>query len=258
MASKKNHSVYEDMSFEEMTNIRDTIYQAIQIYNLTSRQIDTNLVEANEETAMQLFAHGLNLAIYLRDNEMDIDDEDIDSVQKCFSALQDELPSDQVSFIANHYQDCLSLYHFGFLFAKGSFQKEEPYEDCSPQVASETRELVKEVTDAHDQFMHDEETYFDRMMEVVLKDEVVLEYLETHKPEAYILIRKGRTWWKNGGHNPVDDLFKEDKELRNEYFRQVMLEGMLQNNVIIDDNRELGFLLFKLGALIADFNDKQK
>lgn len=258
MVSNNKASVYENLTFDEMVQFRKDAFRIMDMYNLTKRSIDLSFVEANEELAMQIFVYGSELARYCHDRDIQTDEEDLDLIRRALDALQDEMPQEELSFVANHYEESLSIYHCGFIFMQTMYDRESHTKHVVPQTPAVQQILnaFTQVAEAREKFLHTEDRMFQKMIHIFIKDKVVLDYLDNHQEESLLLVRKGRTWWNSGQHKEVDDLFSEDSEVRNEYFRQVMFDGTMQNNVIINDNKEIGFLLFKLGAIAADMTNK--
>lgn len=255
MSQNIKPSVYSNLTFDEMVQFRKDAFRIMEMYNLTGRSINISFVEANEEVAMQVFLHGSEFARYCHDKKIYTDDEDLSLIRRALDALQDELTQEELSFVAHHYEESLSIYHCGYIFMQTLYDRETKHEVKQRPIEEPLIEAITTLVEAREKFLDREDELLQNMIHIFIKDKVVLEYLDNHLQESLLLVRKGRTWWNSGQHNKVEDLFKEDAEVRNEYFRQVMFDGMMQNNVIIEANREVGYLLFKLGAIAADMTN---
>lgn len=84
MAIQNKKSIYEEFSFEDMNKFRKDAFKTMELYNLTPRSINMDLIEANEEIAIQIFLYGADLARFLHEEEMSVADDDIDFMQKAF------------------------------------------------------------------------------------------------------------------------------------------------------------------------------
>lgn len=249
MAIQNKKSIYEEFSFEDMNKFRKDAYKTMELYNLTPRSINMDLVEANEEIAIQIFLYGADLARFLHDEEMSVADDDIDFMQRAFDSLQDEMPAKEMSFVAKHYEDALSVYHCGFLFMNGFYVDDQSEEEDSSQDAEAMRnELVKR--DAiRTELIKAEEDVFHKLIESSMRSQDIRDYLDAHLEETYYLMRKGKSWWKMGEHGDIDENFTKDEEIRKEYFREIMMDESMLNNVIVEEEKELGYYLFRLGAV---------
>lgn len=103
------------------------------------------------------------------------------------------------------------------------------------------------------EFIAFEERCFHKAIEMQVQDKTVLDFLEKHLQEAYYLIRKGRYWWINKEHVDAKDEKLLNDHIRNEYFRLVMMDPLMQRSIIIEENKEVGLLLFKIGITVSSF-----
>ena len=248
----ENPNSSSDFSFENIIHFRKTIYKTMELYCYTSRSIDLKLVEANEDLAMQVFLYGVDFADYVHDQGGIIDADDLDAMRQGLDHIQDQMSSEELSFVAKHYEDCLSIFHCGFLFMKGVF-KEGGNGENLPDEVKNTVDRIIEQDKVNDEFIAFEERCFHKMIEMQVQDKAVLDYLEKHLQEAYYLIRKGRYWWINKEHEDVKDEKRLNDQIRNEYFRLVMMDPLMQRNIIVEEKKEVGLLLFKIGITVSSY-----
>lgn len=252
MAVNNSKNPSEEFSFENINQFRETIYKTMELYGYTSRSIDLKLVEANDELAMQVFLYGADFADYVHEQGLIIDADDLDAMREGLDHIQDHLSSEVLSFVAKHYEDCLSIYHCGFLFMKGVFKEGGNGENLPDEMKNTVDRIIKQ-DKVKSEFIAFEERCFHKAIEMQVQDKTVLDFLEKHLQEAYYLIRKGRYWWINKEHVDAKDEKLLNDHIRNEYFRLVMMDPLMQRSIIIEENKEVGLLLFKIGITVSSF-----
>lgn len=257
MTNEETTGTTEQYSFGDLLAFRKDIYRTMQLYNLTSRTVDISLVEAYEEVCLQIFLYGADFACFIHEQGGDIGADDLDLMRQGLDFIQDQMPSDELSFVAGHYEDALSIYHCGFLFMRSTYKEKQSGEKPSAEM-EEAINAFRKIEEARENYLAKEEKIFRNMIRIFIKDEKTQEFLDNHLEESYLLIRKGKAWWKSGVHKEVSDPISQDEEMRNEYFRLVLMNGMMQHNAIIDTDKEVGFLLFKLGAIIVYYEENQE
>lgn len=57
----------------------------------------------------------------------------------------------------------------------------------------------------------------------------------------------------NNKHEDAKDEKLLNDHIRNEYFRLVMMDPLMQRSIIVEENKKVGLLLFQIGITVSRF-----
>lgn len=239
---------HPDSSYEEMMVFRNSMYEFLELINISGHPIDIDLVRSNENDVLPCFVAGARLACDLHAEHLTLDF-DSPKMREFFDIMQESMSSSAIKFIAHHYRDAFNIFQTGFAMLS-SFQKDgQERKDSSSMIDDESEETIHKLVTGIHEMKRLNDNLKTKTIEIFFNG-VVKDYLMEHLPATYVIMDKGMTWWKNEETDKEKDIMQEDEEMRNSFFKSILYDEFLQKNEIIEEHKEIAFLVFKAGAVL--------
>lgn len=235
-------------SDEDILAFRDLMYDILGMVENGKQRIDLDLVRAHENYALHLFVLGSRVVKFLAEEGEETFDPDMS--QEYFDIAQDYMSSDILSFVASHYNDAFNIFLAGNLWAASECFGMPPEEEYDPSLEQASIEKMEKLSASREKLRELHRSMMRECIDRFFEDEEH-EFIVQHLPSAYILIEKGQAWWKDVASGTEQDIWEDDGEMRKSFFRSVLYDEFLQKNEIIEADRELAFILYKLGVGLA-------
>ena len=247
----------EKATYDQVLLFREYMYNYLSLMDSGGHHIDLDLVRSNEKSSLYILVMGSKIAHHLYDKDIPFPKKD-EHYEKYFDVVQDSLPEDVKAFSDSHYDAAKIIFVTGMVL----FNSTLPVEEKEGAERNPAFEILDKIMEQKKIEQDTEHKQMEACIETFYKDKEEYDYIKAHLPSAYVIMEKGMTCWKHDIEDKCDEMFRDETEIRNLFFKGIMFDEFMQKNEIIDHDREMAYNLFLIGAFLEKIlekdNDKQK